>query len=238
MSRVLIAVGGTGQEIALACLRLCHMAGIEPPLIVIVDSDQGTGRRDPPTRTDELQRFKVFFKQTWGQEFVDFVTPFAQNVPGRPLKTLRGLFSPAGETPPLIQDLLFLLFSPSQQGTGISDGFHGKPTVGSVAVADYMEETEFKQQFLDRLSTLTEPKSPHFIVLAGSTTGGTGPGTIPPLSEKLMAWRKGLNPPRNIQISGVVQLEWFQGCATNLWVRIDLPFFLLYCLNAVQAVRQ
>ncbi|MDP2605459.1 MAG: AAA family ATPase [Deltaproteobacteria bacterium] len=27
------------------------------------------------------------------------------------------------------------------------------------------------------------------------------------------------------------------GCATNLWVGIDLPFFLAYCLNAISAFR-
>lgn len=209
MSKILIAVGGTGQEIALACLRLCHMAGIQGPFVVVVDSDQGAGTSGIPTRTDELQRFAGFLKETRGQDFVVFLKPLADNIRERQVETVRSLFSPAGLTSPVVQDVLSLLFTRDQQETKVIDGFHGKPTVGSVAVDDYMLQGEFKEKFLDLVDTLTKPQTPHFIVLAGSTTGGTGPGVIPPVSRKIVEWRRFLNPPRTIELSGVVQLQWF-----------------------------
>lgn len=209
MSKILIAVGGTGQEIALACLRLCHMTGIEVPIIVVLDSDQGAGTSGIPTRTDELQRFAGFLKETRGQDLVVFLKPLAEGIRERQIETLRSLFSPARVTPPEVQNVLSLLFTRDQQETRIIDGFHGKPTVGSVAVDDYMLQGEFKEKFLDLVDTLTKPQTPHFIVLAGSTTGGTGPGTIPPVSRKIIEWRRLLDPPRTIELSGLVQLQWF-----------------------------
>lgn len=50
MSKVLAAVGGTGQEIALACLRLCHMAGLEIPRVFVFDSDSDDHRPEQRTR--------------------------------------------------------------------------------------------------------------------------------------------------------------------------------------------
>src|SRR5271163_2486000 len=56
MAKFLIAVGGTGQEIALSCLRLCHMAGdgVELPWVYVLDSDIGEGDTEP-----QKTRFKV-----------------------------------------------------------------------------------------------------------------------------------------------------------------------------------
>ena len=71
MSKILIAVGGAGQEIALACLRLCHMSGIEMPTVLVVDSDQGASMARIRTRSDELEHFARFLKQTQGgQDYV------------------------------------------------------------------------------------------------------------------------------------------------------------------------
>ena len=51
MSRgILVGVGGTGQEIALATLRLCHMANIMPPKVYILDGDQDD--TDPSNDSD------------------------------------------------------------------------------------------------------------------------------------------------------------------------------------------
>ena len=184
MSRVLIAVGGTGQEIALACLRLCHMAGIEAPWVIVIDSDQGASVSEVSTRSDEIQRLATFLKETRRQDRVVFLKPLAENIRERRVETLRSLFSPANITPPKIQEVLSFLFTTDQQETRVVDGFHGRPTVGSVAVDDYFLQGEFQREFLDRIDELTKPDAPHFIVLAGSTKGGTGPGAIPPLTRE------------------------------------------------------
>jgi len=212
MSRVLIAVGGTGQEIALACLRLCHMAGIEIPWVIVIDSDQGSGTSEVSTRSDEIQRLATFLKETRRQDHVVFLKPLAENIRERRVETLRSLFSPANidPPPPKIQEVLSFLFTTDQQKTRVVDGFHGSPTVGSVAVEDYFLQGEFQKEFVDRIDELTKPDAPHFIVLAGSTTGGTGPGAIPPVSRKIMEWRRQLKPERDIEVSGIVQLQWFQ----------------------------
>lgn len=209
MSKILIAVGGTGQEIGLSCLRLCHMADIEPPVVVVVDSDQGSAIAGIPTRTDKIQEFATSLKEARAKDFVIFLKPIAENIRERQVETLRSLFSPARVTPPAVQDILSFLFTVDQQETRIVDGFHGKPTVGSVAVTDYMLQPDFREEFLNQIDTLTKPQEPHFIAVAGSTTGGTGPGTIPPLSHEISEWRKLLKPERRIELSGVVQLQWF-----------------------------
>jgi hypothetical protein len=58
VGKILAAVGGTGQEIALACLRLSHMAGLEMPRVFVFDSDSDTQRAeriDVPTRSGALK---------------------------------------------------------------------------------------------------------------------------------------------------------------------------------------
>jgi hypothetical protein len=210
MSKILIAVGGAGQEIALACLRLCHMSGIEVPTVFVVDSDQGTGKAGLRTRSDDLEYCARSLRQTRDHDYVIFLRPFAENIRARQLGTLQSLFSPRGVTPPRAKDILSLLFTQNQQETNIIDGFHGNPTVGAVAVEDFMIQGEFKEHLLNRIDTLTEPNVQHFIVLAGSTTGGTGPGVIPVLSQKILAWRESLRPARRIEVSGIVQLQWFR----------------------------
>lgn len=209
MSKILIAVGGTGQEIGLSCLRLCHMADIEPPVVVVVDSDQGSAIAGIPTRTDKIQEFATSLKEGRGKDFVIFLKPIAENIRERQVETLRSLFSPARVTPPAVRDILSFLFTVDQQETRVVDGFHGKPTVGSVAVTDYMLQPDFREEFLNQIDILTKPQEPHFIVVGGSTTGGTGPGTIPPLSRQINEWRRSLKPDRSIELSGVVQLQWF-----------------------------
>src|SRR5437870_1563167 len=102
MSKILIAVGGTGQEIALACLRLCHMAGSEPPTVLVVDSDQGTSQAGVRTRSQELEHFSRFLRHTRGQDFTVFLRPLAENIRERQIETLRSLFSPAQVTPPRV----------------------------------------------------------------------------------------------------------------------------------------
>lgn len=226
MSKILVAVGGSGQEIALACLRLSHMAGLTPPTVLVLDSDQSPALRGVQTRTQALQELNAFLGKIEGtkREVVRFLSPFTTDGAARGrVTTLSSMLAPAGVPHPQAVPLTSALLVEEQLQTRITDGFHGEPAVGAIAVGDYMGSAGFKEDFEKVVDTATkDARSDHFVVLAGATSGGTGPGTIPPLSRQLMTWRTACRPPRSIQISGLLQLPWFSLVETDPdtpWVR-------------------
>lgn len=221
MSKVLVAVGGTGQEVALGCLRLCHMAGIEVPQVFVFDSDTFDPIAAPsqvPTRSQALRELGESIAKYRGSNPVEFMQTVDHE---GPTDTIVSLFSPANQTPRAVADLFTLLLTPRQRATRVIDGFHGQPTVGAIAFADYVcsggleafisgrkQNGKIVAEGLDQL--MQRPDAKHFIVIVGGTAGGTGPGVIPVLARKIAEWREGLNPKREIGVSIVVQLPWFQ----------------------------
>lgn len=214
MSKTIIAVGGTGQEIALACLRMAHLANIELPFVILIDADQGSGGNTGlRTRTEELQDLERFLKTAYGlPKLLALAKPLANNIKARNLSDMASLFASAGKVSGPVGSVLSVLFAEKQQRTSIVDGFHGQPTVGAVAVCDQFlhARPDDGDHVLQIVEERTRPGEAHFVVLAGSTTGGTGPGTIPPLSKKLIEWRSSRHPERSIEVSGLVQLQWFE----------------------------
>src|SRR6266478_7249359 len=105
MGKFLIAVGGTGQEIALACLRLCYMAGdgAAAPLISIFDADHFTeteAKKD--TRAAELNKVLTHIAEYRGRQTVEstflpvYQAPKAPDGTDQDVQYLRDLFAEHG----------------------------------------------------------------------------------------------------------------------------------------------
>lgn len=209
MGKLLIAVGGTGQEIALATLRLSHMAGVTPPTVLVFDADRREAKEGVATRADELRRLGESLRVVHGGRLVNFFVPLANTADGRSVDNLVSLFGAEERRGNHIQEVLSLLLTARQQTMALVDGFHGDPTVGSFAAMDYLRRPQFANGFKAAMERLTGSDPPHFVVVAGSTGGGTGSSVIPLLSRHLTTWRHQRQLTQEVDISGVLQLPWF-----------------------------
>ena len=212
MSKILAAVGGTGQEIALACLRLSHMAGLEIPLVFVFDSDSDDHRpevTDTETRSEALKELGKFIALYAGRDPLNFVEPIEHE---QHTRDIQSLFSPFNKTPQAVSDILALLTTAKQRETLITEGFHGQPQVGAIAFTDAVRAGRL-DGFMAALDEATAaPGVAHSVVIVGGAAGGTGPGVMPVLARRLEQWRSGLIGGRKqqIAISVVVHLPWFQ----------------------------
>jgi hypothetical protein len=211
MSRILAAIGGTGQEIALACLRLCHVTNFEIPKVFVFDSDSfdpDTSKGQTDTRSHRLRELGKFIGGITGDGSpVSFQSVIDRNNQN---ETVASLFSSSNVLAPQTSDLLDLLISESQQRVPIIDGFHGEPSVGAIAFADAVSIGAWSE-FEKRLDDETQLPGQHFVLLAGGTAGGTGPGVLPVLAGEVMNWKQARKPDApKVNISLVVQLPWFR----------------------------
>lgn len=212
MSKVLAAVGGTGHEIALACLRLCHMAGLEIPRAFVFDSDSDDHRPeqgDTLTRSEALKQMGRFIALYAERDPVVFVEPVERELH---TKNVTDLFSPFNQTPTEVSDLLALLTTRDQRKTLITEGFHGQPQVGATAFADAVGKGRLSG-FMATLNEVTAiPAVNHSLAIVGGTAGGTGPGVMPVLARVIEQWRRDLPNERKqrISVSMLVHLPWFQ----------------------------
>ncbi len=211
MSRILAAIGGTGQEIALACLRLCHVTNFEIPKVFVFDSDSfdpDTTKGQTDTRSHRLRELGKFIQGIGGNgNPVTFQSVIDRNYQN---ETVASLFSSSNILAPETCDLLDLLITESQQQVPIVDGFHGEPSIGAIAFADAVSIGAWRE-FEERLNEETQLPGQHFVLLAGGTAGGTGPGVLPVLAGEVMNWKQARPPEApKVNISLVVQLPWFR----------------------------
>jgi hypothetical protein len=170
------------------------------------DPDTTKGQTD--TRSHRLRELGKFIEDTTRNgnpvRFQSVIDRNNQN------ETVASLFSSSNVLAPETSDLLDLLISKSQQGVPIIDGFHGEPSVGAIAFADAVSIGAWKE-FEERLNEETQLPGQHFVLLAGGTAGGTGPGVLPVLAGEVMNWKRGRKPDApKVNISLVVQLPWFR----------------------------
>jgi hypothetical protein len=211
MSRILAAIGGTGQEIALACLRLCHITNFEIPKVFVFDSDSfdpDTTKGQTDTRSHRLRELGKFVQDISGNgNPVTFQSVIDRNYQN---ETIASLFSSSHVLATETRDLLDLLVTESQQQVPIVDGFHGEPSVGAIAFADAVSIGAWRE-FEQKLNEETQLPGQHFVILAGGTAGGTGPGVLPVLAGEVMNWKQARRPDApKVNISLVVQLPWFR----------------------------
>jgi len=207
MSRILIAVGGSGQHVMLSYLRLARLCGFSPARLATVDADLRVGRQNADKTTAQLieEQAKVSFP---GPVQLATLSPLPQGLVAPNVQTFEELIHPA---PGFESELLRALFSQSQRSVKVVNGFHGHPQVAATTFKMMLREPVPQNDPSHLLACLEqwvgEGDGSIDVVLAGSTFGGTGSGVMPVLALHLraMAQRLGVR----MRIGGVIQVRWF-----------------------------
>jgi len=176
MANYFIAVGGTGQNVALAYYRLCKLAGYCPANIYVLDSDLS------------ISGHEADFKRIDPIPVPPCIEPAQRN-------SFRDLFNPVQNLN--MNTLLSVLFARQDLITSIDKGMFGKPSVGSATIMDKIDlidgdktmQQSCRQSdvpFANLLQALQSPGN-HRVVICGSAMGGTGAGGVPTLAQYLAA---------------------------------------------------
>jgi hypothetical protein len=192
---ILIGVGGTGQTVIAAYLRLAELAGFTPAPFYVVDSD----RLGPLSGT--LTRLKSRIKKTVGGEmpYRFMIDPFPTADAER--RTFGALF---GNLTGDRKELFNCLFSEEAEFTPIRTGMYGRPSIGA---------TSIRYKLLKNDDDLEEMKNTlrggeKQIILVGSCFGGTGSGGVPMLANEFA----NLNQQEgySLTVDAITFLPWFR----------------------------
>jgi hypothetical protein len=172
MANYFIAVGGTGQNVALAYYRFAKLAGIEPAEIFVMDSDRSISGNQGDFKPIAPIPVEPCIRE--GQK-----------------KSFRSLVNPGGD--PAIDAALSVLFTSEQMRTPIDKGMFGKPSIGASTIMDKIVLIE-DDETPDRTRAGADPlfanlinnlggTGQHRVVICGSAMGGTGAGGVPTLAQ-------------------------------------------------------
>lgn len=192
---IFIGVGGTGQMVLAAYLRLARMAGFTPAPFFIVDSDT-EGRLGGSLVRLRSEVDEVVGGNPPAERWM--IDPFPTADAER--KTFGGLFGNlAGER----RELFECLFSEETEKTQIRTGMYGRPAIGATCI---------RYKLLQEDDDLMELKNSlrggeKHIVLVGSCFGGTGSGGVPMLASELAKLR---DEGYKLRVDAVVFLPWFR----------------------------
>lgn len=170
---LLLAVGGTGQHIALAAARLVYLQALKPLDVVVIDAD----RSDKNEITKALTTFAG--TSDTGSAFpflsLDVVPPLSKQC------TAAGhfweIFAPKPPPQTWSEPLFEAFFDPQAAGVTIQHGMYGHPAVGATVFADASGDT-----LKDILSRTSAAEA---VFVAGSFIGGTGAGIMHELLREL-----------------------------------------------------
>jgi len=165
MANFFIAVGGTGQMVALAYWRLHNlMPWLEAAKMYHMDKDT-------------IKHFTDVVPST-------FIDP----LPAQAGATVYDHFNDATHHE-ICSDILDTLFTSSEQKTEIKTGMYGRPPVGSSVIIDRLS-TGSDGILAELLSGNPNNPSPylkdggkHTVVICGSAMGGTGAGGVPSVAQ-------------------------------------------------------
>lgn len=174
MANFFIAVGGTGQNVALAYYRLAKLCGYEPAKIYVMDSDLSVSHQQPSFLPLEP-------------------IPIEPCIEDLQRKSFRNLFNPTGDAN--VDSMLSVLFTSKELRTPIDDGMFGRPSVGSATIMDKIVlidndttpggNCKFSDQYFANLLITLQGPGNHNVVICGSAKGGTGAGGVPTLAKYL-----------------------------------------------------
>jgi hypothetical protein len=192
---ILIGVGGTGQTVLAAYLRLATMAGFTPAPFYIVDSDN----RGPLSTT--LNQLRSNIKQIAGGELSArwIIDPYPTSQTER--KTFGALFgSITGDR----REVFNCLFSEDAELTPIRTGMYGRPSIGATCIRYKILQDDVD---LKQLKDTLRGGAKH-IILVGSCFGGTGSGGVPMLASEFFK----LNQEQgySLKIDALSFLPWFR----------------------------
>lgn len=200
MSSLLIAVGGTGQHVALAACRLMRLGALPRLRVVVVDSDI----RPENGLTENLQTFWGTVKPPYTEHPADGAVKVC---PPLDLTThsdpqFEALFLSGNEKERAIFEVLFDKESASVK---VKEGFYAKPTIGATVFLKFQGKHMMPVVDAARVSGSSDS-----VFVVGSLTGGTGAGLL----HSIIRWISSEAPaPRKY---GVFYQPWFRKAATTV----------------------
>jgi len=216
MNNYLIALGGTGQHVALAFvdyLALAHhtTGGRFPAAgdhwkIILIDADQEKDQ-------DDKSAWGLCRQQAKRLKDLGISIDTAAHKPVEKLTTVFGETTPASllssMAPPAITSVLEqVLFTPAQARLPIMNGFYGEPRVAAFVGRRWLRSAlEIADHDLRDVETKvkTDPKTVR-VAIVGSSAGGTGAGLLDPFRRWLLA----LAPEAGRSLLVDIGLEWFR----------------------------
>ena len=195
MSNHIIAVGGTGQMIALAYLKLARLCGYRDGDIAeihIVDSDR-TG--------DTCEQIATLLHKA--KNALKTVAPIPSH---RKLGSFSQDFDEAG-TNDNIRRIAPLLYTAKDLEVNVRKGLYGRPSVGSACMSIKTNPPaghNTDPELIALRDSVCQPGNK--VVICGSLFGGTGAGVIPTLARFLRNSQDG----NSIEITIVSMLKWFR----------------------------
>lgn len=217
MNNYLIAVGGSGQHLALALVDYLALAwhasaGGYPESdaweILLLDADQEAAEGSKSAwalakaQGMRLQAagLQVHLKELAPVEKPDglFAQPTPEIVAGR------------GLTPEVASALLPLLFTTRQLGLNMNQGYWGEPRVAAFFGARWLKASlnDPVNALKNVQGVLQASPADTRVAIAGSIAGGTGAGLVEPLRQWLTKIAVQAGVPQNVMIS--VGMEWFR----------------------------
>ncbi len=220
MSNLLIAVGGSGEHVALAVSRLIYLGALPPMQGLIIDADDGSdlakklksfdSYENKEFRTEHplpgcaslLEPFDPTFAAT-ARQAKQAQKPTGGNTDqfpaaqtGVPFRALM-----RGDADDDSGDVFRALFGPEEAQTDVMHGFFARPTLGASAFAaqggKLIEEVVAKARSAD------------MCIVTGSFIGGTGAGVLPSLVRQLS--EGGVTA----RLYGVFLMEWLRASDTG-----------------------
>ncbi len=178
----LVAVGGTGQHVAMAYIELGVLGewffDLDPSSLWLFDADAG----GPPSEKDECSAWDACSEQAAflcrpSRGDPKWISPSKNQQ--RPYPEFENV-SCFGHT--FVKELGQQLFSVEQAGVPILNGYYGQPAVAATVFGALLDQADRSP-----ISALTGAMSQAEgrIVVAGSAVGGTGSGCLPKLVEAL-----------------------------------------------------
>jgi hypothetical protein len=188
MSDLLIAVGGTGQHVALAVSRLVFLGALPKMEVAIIDADDNQELSvSLKTFGNTLQEGYTIHPLENGEKIFP---PFDKAIKEDP--EFHELFLSA-HPEPLQKDIFEVCFDEQSAAIHVKDGMFGRPAVGATVFA-HNKDTLLKAVF-ERVNLANN------IFIAGSMVGGTGAGMLHQITKQIAA------PGRRVY--GLIFLRWF-----------------------------
>jgi hypothetical protein len=199
-SRFLIAVGGSGQHVALAVTRLVYLGALESNIqLIAIDPDNkeplsqtllspaGMGGKRPdgssrhPLKTGQVHApfdLSKYGDKTFAQIFVDADNPDER-------------------------ELFEAMFEADMDTIPVHKGMYGTPCVGATVFAEGAQSPSFSNNLAD-VGNATE------VFVAGSVVGGTGAGITHKLIKEVRT-----RYPDSKPMYGIFMLPWFKVQSTG-----------------------
>ena len=163
MANYFIAVGGTGQMVAMAYWRIRKLM----PWI-----DHGD------TKLYHMDKDVIGNYQRTVDQQSDPINPLHKDVANKKF----GQYLADPNHHELCKEILDSLFTSEEQDTPIVQGMFARPPVGATVLMDMLNDPD--QEMEDLLNRLMDGND-HTIVICGSGIGGTGAGGVPSLAQHI-----------------------------------------------------